>query len=277
MESYTHRGLTFEVTDTGPAGGRLIIALHGFPEDRHSWDEVAESLASAGYRVLAPDQRGYSPGARPARRRDYAMSELTGDVLALAQAAGADRFDVVGHDWGGMVAWSLAARHPERVRTATVLVSPHPRAFRYALGHSAQGLRSWYMALFQLPWLPERLFAVNAGKEAERMLRRLGLDAGTAGRYARRFTSARAMTGPLNWYRAIPFQEGSPAPDVGVPTLYITGDQERFITRAAAEATSRYVSGPYRHVELPGRSHWLSSEAGPEVSALLLEHLAGHQ
>ena len=276
MDSYTHNGLTFEVSDTGPAGGRPVICLHGFPEDRHCWDELAASLVPAGYRMLAPDQRGYSPGAQPGGRRDYAMGELAGDVLALADAAGVRDFDVVGHDWGGMVAWSLAARHPERVRTATVLASPHPHAFRHALGHSAQGLRSWYMALFQLPWLPERLFAFRRGKEAERLLRRSGLDAATARRYARRFASARDMTGPLNWYRAIPFHGPASAGAVAVPTLYITGDRDRFITRAAAEATGRFVSGPYRYVAMPGRSHWLPTEAGPEVSALLLEHLAGH-
>jgi pimeloyl-ACP methyl ester carboxylesterase len=274
MDSYTHDGLTFEVSDHGPAGGRVVIALHGFPEDRHCWDGLARSLVPAGYRVLAPDQRGYSPAARPARRRDYAIVHLMGDVLALADAAATDRFDVIGHDLGGMVAWSLAAHHPERVRTATLLVSPHPQAFRHALGHSAQGLRSWYMGLFQLPWLPERLFALNGGKEGERLLRRTGLDAGTATRYARRFASARDMTGPLNWYRAIPFHGPSASCKVTVPTLYVIGDRDRFVTREAAEATGRFVSGSYRFVLLPGRSHWLPTEATPDLSALLLEHLA---
>jgi pimeloyl-ACP methyl ester carboxylesterase len=276
MDSYTHDGLTFEVSDHGPAGARVVIALHGFPEDRHCWDELARSLVTAGYRVLAPDQRGYSPGARPGRRRDYAMVNLAGDVLALAEAAAADRFDVIGHDWGGMVAWSLAARHPERVRTATVLVSPHPQAFRHALGHSAQGLRSWYMGLFQLPWLPERLFALKGGKAGELLLRRTGLDAATATRYARRFASGRDMTGPLDWYRAIPFHGPSYSSEVTVPTLYVTGDRDRFVTRAAGEATVRFVSGPYRFVVLPGRSHWLPTEAGPELSDLVLAHLAEH-
>ena len=112
VDQYSRADLTFEVSDTGPADGRAVILLHGFPEDRHCWDSLAGSLAGAGYRALAPDQRGYSPGARPAGRRAYALDQLAGDVLALADAAGVDRFDVVGHDWGAAVAWFLAGGAP---------------------------------------------------------------------------------------------------------------------------------------------------------------------
>ncbi|MGH9057060.1 MAG: alpha/beta fold hydrolase [Acidimicrobiales bacterium] len=102
-DRYTHDGLTFDVDDAGPPDGRAVIALHGFPEDRQTWSPLSTSLVGAGYRVLAPDQRGYSPGARPAGRRAYTIDRLAGDVLALAGAAGADRFDLVGHDWGALV------------------------------------------------------------------------------------------------------------------------------------------------------------------------------
>ena len=112
VEQFTNDGLTFDVTDTGAPDGRAVILLHGFPEDRACWSAVGSRLAGAGYRALAPDQRGYSPGARPEGRSAYKVSSLTGDILALADAAGCDRFDVVGHDWGGGVAWDLAARHP---------------------------------------------------------------------------------------------------------------------------------------------------------------------
>lgn len=163
MERYRHEALTFDVTDSGPAEGRIVIALHGFPEDRQCWAQLSRSLSDAGFRTLAPDQRGYSPGARPSARRSYRVSMLAGDVLALADQAGADSFDLVGHDWGAIVAWHLAARHPDRVRSLTALSVPHPRAFVSALSASSQALHSWYMVLFQIPWLPERVLSQRGG------------------------------------------------------------------------------------------------------------------
>jgi pimeloyl-ACP methyl ester carboxylesterase len=121
------RGLVFDLLAAGDPAGEPVLLLHGFPQTAACWTELAEALADAGYRVLAPDQRGYSPGARPAAVRDYRMPELVADVLAVADRAGARRFHVVGHDWGGAVAWHLAARHPERVATLTAVSTPHPR------------------------------------------------------------------------------------------------------------------------------------------------------
>ena len=158
MHNFVRSGLSFDVTDEGPVDGRLVIALHGFPEDRLSWSAVIPQLTALGYRVLAPDQRGYSPGARPKGRRAYVLGELAADVMALADVAGADRFDVVGHDWGAVVAWELAGRHPDRVRTVTSLTVPHPAALRDAVLHSRQLLKSWYMGFFQLPRVPEMTF-----------------------------------------------------------------------------------------------------------------------
>ena len=159
--------------------------MHGFPEDRQCWQALAAELVDAGYRTLAPDQRGYSPGARPPGRRAYTLDRLAGDVLALADAAGADRFDLVGHDWGAAVAWHLAGRHPDRVRSLTALSVPHPRAIVEALGRSTQaaairgtcctsscrGCPSWPSA-----------GRVNAACVAQ--LRRTGLDEESARRYA---------------------------------------------------------------------------------------------
>ena len=276
LDSYSRGGLTFDVTDTGPEDGRVVIALHGFPEDRNCWSSVASTLAGAGYRVLAPDQRGYSPGARPAGRRAYALPELDADVLALADAAGTARFDVVGHDWGGAVAWDLAGRHPDRVRTLTALSTPHPRAFQASALRSSQLLHSWYMAFFQIPRVPEALFRVGGGKRTEATLLRSGLDSDSAARYAARFSQPGAMTGPLNWYRALPFGARTPTPMVQVPTMYVWSDGDGFLTRKAAELTARYVTGSYRFEVLAGESHWLPSGAADKVSRLLLEFLAEH-
>ena len=149
------RGLVFDARTAGPPAGELVVLLHGFPQTAACWIRGAETLAAAGYRVLAPGQRGHSPGARPAAVRAYRMPELVADVLALAEAAGAARFHLVGHDWGGAVAWALAGRHPERVATLTSVSTPHPRAFAAALLTGGQLPHSAYIGFFRAPPLPE--------------------------------------------------------------------------------------------------------------------------
>ena len=129
MDSFHHDGLRFEVSDSGPQEGDLVIALHGFPRTRRSWDDLTPLLTGQGFRVLAPNQRGYSPGCPAPRSAGLRLERLAADVVALADQAGAERFHVLGHDWGGAVAWSLAAWHPERLRTMTSLATPHGRAF----------------------------------------------------------------------------------------------------------------------------------------------------
>ncbi|HLI72351.1 MAG TPA: alpha/beta fold hydrolase [Acidimicrobiales bacterium] len=273
MESFTNEGLTFEVTDSGPADGRTVIALHGFPEDRHCWRGLAGHLAGSGHRVVAFDQRGYSPGASPAGRRPYRIEHLTADVLALADQAGSPTFDVVGHDWGAVIAWQLAAAHPERVRTLTVLSVPHPRAFRKAMVTSTQVLHSWYMAFFQLPRLPERVLGVRGGRMLADSLVSSGLDRATAERYAARAATPGALTGPINWYRGLPFGARDLPGPVSVPTLYVWGSRDRFVTPAAARRCGEYVTGPYRFVDLEGQTHWLHIEGAGQIALLVLEHL----
>jgi pimeloyl-ACP methyl ester carboxylesterase len=274
LASYEHDGFRFEVTDVGPHEGRVVIMLHGFPEDRHQWEALWRPLAGAGHRVLAPDQRGYSPAASPRSRRAYRMQALTGDVLALADAAGAERFDLVGHDWGALVGWALAAASPGRVRSLCALSVPHPGAMRRAMARSSQALRSSYAAFFQLPWLPERLLSAGGGRLLEAALRRSGLDEDTARRFACRAARPGALTGALNWYRALPFDARAVPGPVCVPTLYVWGERDRYVTRAAAEGCRQWVHGPYRFEALAGRSHWLPTTAAEEVSALLAAHLA---
>ena len=166
--------LYFPVRDVGPLDGPVIIALHGFPQTSSCWNQLADHLASAGYRVLAFDQRGYAPGARPQAVEAYRLERLAGDVLALADKAGVERFDLIGHDWGASVGWYLAAARPDRIRTLTAVSSPHPRAFLAAMT-GGQGLRSWYILLFQLPWLPEYLMRVGRGALVSSGLRESGL------------------------------------------------------------------------------------------------------
>ena len=262
-----HRdGLVFETTDSGPAEGEVVVLLHGFPATRASWRDVVPRLEAAGLRCLVPLQRGYSPGARPRGRRAYRSTELVADVVALLDQAGVDRAHVVGHDWGGAVAWKLAAEHPDRVASLTVLSTPHPAALAASLTSSLQALRSWYMVAFQLPWLPEALLR----RRLAPVLRGTGLPAERAEEYAGAMRDSRALTGAIAWYRALWLPGGGARPSlatgrVTVPTRYLWGRHDTALGRRAAELTARHVSGPYRFVELD-EGHWLP-EVAPRVVA----------
>ncbi len=160
ITTFSRDGLRFDGwTDEGPLDGDVVVLLHGFPTDRTSWDRVAARLHEAGLRTLAPDQRGYSPGARPTDEdEDYRLRAAVGDVLALIEASGRERVHLVGHDWGGALAWLVAANHPTRIASLTVLSTPHPAAMSRAWRSGIdQKRRSWYMAAFQVPWVPEHV------------------------------------------------------------------------------------------------------------------------
>jgi len=275
MDQCTRDGLVFDVRDDGPPDGQAVVLLHGWPQDHTAWQRVTPLLNAAGLRTLAPDQRGYSRGARPTRPTAYGMRELVADVVALLDQAGVDRAHLVGHDWGGSVAWAVAERHPERLRSLTVLSTPHHRAMGWAVRHGDQGLRSLYTVAFQLPLLPE--LVLQAGLPL--VLRSSGLPAEDVHRYAARFREPGAASGGLNWYRALPLRRGlgrlvrtalpgghgggnaagSPSTRprrISVPTTYVWGSDDPALGRAAAERTERYVASDYRFVELDA-GHWL--------------------
>lgn len=276
MQTYTHGEFVFDVTDSGPRTdpARTVVLLHGFPEDRHSWDRVTPALVAAGHRVLAPDLRGYPPGARPRARSAYRLSWLAADVLALADAAGAQRFHVVGHDWGAALAWFLAAEHPDRVTSMSALSVPHPMAFARPVLTGTQAFRSWYMAAFQLPGLPEAVLSARGGEMMRRGLVRTGLDGESAARYARRARRRADLRGPISWYRALPLNLARPVGAVTVPTLYVRGGADRFVTATAGRHCARYVGGPYRYEVLEDASHWLPEQAPDRIAALLIDHIA---
>lgn len=267
MHEFVRDGLTFPVADSGGTDAPAVVLLHGFPQEPSCFDPVVALLHRAGLRTLVPAQRGYVASARPTRRADYRLRELTADVVGLLDAAGIDRAHVVGHDWGGSQAWALGASHPDRVASLTALSTPHPAAFATALTASTQGLRSWYMAFFQLPALPEAM----VGRTLARTLRRSGLPESHVERYAAAMDPG-TLTGALNWYRGIPF---SGRPNVGrvwVPTTYVWGRHDFALGRAAAERTARYVSGPYRFVDLDA-GHWLPETQPDAVAEAVLEHV----
>jgi pimeloyl-ACP methyl ester carboxylesterase len=251
-----------------------VVLLHGFPQDCTAFDRMAPALHAAVLRTLAPDQRGYSPGARPVGRPHYRIREIVDDVLALLDAGGLDRAHVVGHDWGGGVAWALAAWHPERVRTLTALSTPHPAAMQKSLLTSDQGLRSYYMGLFQLPLLPETVLLTRDGALLRRALTRGGLPAEAVERYVARMREPGALSAALNWYRALPWSlRGQQVGRVTVPTLHVWSTGDTFLGRTATEATARFVDAPYRLEVLEDVPHWIPELAADETAALVTAHV----
>lgn len=261
-------GLRLDVRDTGPLDGDAVVLLHGFPQDGTAYDDVAALLAAAGRRVLVPDQRGYAPGARPTDLRAYALRELVDDVVAVLDAAGVDRAHVVGHDWGGTVAWAVASRRAERVTGLTVLSTPHPAAMRGALWRG-QAVRSAYMLGFQLPRWPEHRLLADDGARLRRLLERSGLDPSHVDRYVHRMVEPGALTAALAWYRALRVRDGLGAGRVRVPTTYVHGTDDPFFAPAAVVATARYVVGPMRSVPLVA-GHWLPETRADDVAEAVL-------
>ena len=275
MHQFSRDGFTFDVSDDGPSDAPVVVLLHGFPENRSSWLALTPLLVAAGFRVLAPDQRGYSPRARPTRRRSYVMSELVADVLALVDAAGAERVHLVGHDWGGGVAWAFAHAHPDRLHTVTSLTTPHPRAFAKAMVVGGQAIHSWYMAMFQLPFLPEAAITARGGQNFRQGLVKSGLSEEAADRYATPLRDRTAARCAVNWYRGLPLSR-APKGKVTVPAMYVYATGDQFLGRKAADLTAHYVAADYRYEVLEGRSHWLPEEAPEEVAKLVIEHARAH-
>jgi pimeloyl-ACP methyl ester carboxylesterase len=278
VEQYKRGELTFDVIDAGPADGPVVVLLHGFPQFNTSWNAVIDRLTAKGYRCLAPNQRGYSPGARPIRRRDYRAQELVEDVRALIDASGAERVHLVGHDWGAAVAWGAADELSDRLATMTSFSVPHPTAFVKGWVTSRQGLMSWYMYFFQLPRLPERLLlgADGKGARAVKSLQSGGQTREAAERDVKAMTQPGALTAALNWYRAMFLSNPTRAVGkISVPTMYVWSDQDIALAEKPARDTARYVSGDYRFEILHG-SHWIPDEQPDKAADLLLEWFEAH-
>jgi len=275
ITEYERDGLVFDVSDAGPLDGPVVVLLHGFPERNTCWREVAPILNEAGLRTLAPDQRGYSPRARPKRRRDYVIGELTADVVALIErvrAQGPDRpVHLVGHDWGAMVGWMVAAKHPTLIASYTAFSVPHPSAFVRALA-GRQALKSWYMAAFNLPLLPERMAATG---RMRRMLRGSGMTRDDVARFQKEIVEYGALPGGLGYYRALPFGLLGLRADLTVhlPTTMVWSDGDTALDRHGPEQTAKYCTGPYEYVELKGVSHWIPTHAPRQAANAILSRV----
>jgi pimeloyl-ACP methyl ester carboxylesterase len=271
VESFSRDGLTFPVRDVGTADGPTVVLLHGFPGSSETWSEVVGPLAQEGLRLLAPDQRGYSPDARPPGRLPYRIAEMVADVLALIDATGKSRVHLVGHDWGAVVGWATAAAHPDRLSSLTALATPHPGAMRAALRRGDQALRSAYVGLFWLPAVPERILLARGGAGLRALLAASGLSAPWREKYTTAMLEPGALTGALAWYRALP--PAGPAPAAGriaVPTCFVAAAGDTTASPAAVSGSADFVDGPYRFEQVK-TSHWLPEDHPALVARLITE------
>lgn len=264
--------LVFDILSAGSAERELVLFLHGFPQFADVWLEIMRPVSKAGFHAVAIDQRGYSPGARPTSIGDYAVGLLTSDVLSFADAPGARRFHLVGHDWGGFLAWQIAAEHPERLLTLTVLSTPHIDAFLQAAeSDDEQKEKSKYIAFFRMPGGAAESFLLADNAQRLRAVYQGKLSAAAVESNVRRLSEEGAMTSVLNWYRALELDHR--IGNIAVPTLYVWGDKDLALGETAAIETAKYVTGPYHFERLKGASHWLQGEATDRIVPLLLDHL----
>jgi pimeloyl-ACP methyl ester carboxylesterase len=276
----TAPNLTFDVMSCGPEDGPLMLLLHGFAESFRMWRSQMPALAAAGYRAIAPSQRGYSEGARPDTREpaNYSFDHLMNDAMSVAAACGNahGRFHLVGHDWGGSIAWGIADRYPQRIASLTVLSRPHPNAFNRALAapDGKQKRRSSHHWWFLEADAAARILADDARWLRERLKANKVPEAAIAESVAV-LGDPDAMEAALTWYRA----RGAIRAPIGVikvPTLFIWGDADDTVGRMAAEGTREFVAASYQFVELPGVGHFAADQAPDRVTGLLLAHLAAH-
>lgn len=262
--------LEFDVSVDGPANGIPIVLLHGFPQTSACWDPVVPRLTAAGLHTIAPDQRGYSPGARPLGTQAYESSKLVGDVLGILDAFDLESAHVVGHDWGAAVAWQLAVDHPGRVRSLTAVSVPHTAAFGWALREDAdQQERSHYIGLLRQAGKAEEVLLEN---DAQR-LRAMFSDHSPDDRYVSQLSKPGALTAALEWYRAMTSEFGRLG-QVKVPTTYVWSNQDSAIGRAGAERCGEFVDADYSFVELDSVSHWVPEEAPDRLAAEILDRVS---
>ena len=271
-------GLVLHTLVAGPPKGPLAVLLHGFPEHWFSWRKQIPALAEAGYRVVVPDQRGYNRSDKPRGIRPYQMDILTLDVAHLIRHFTRETAVVIGHDWGGGVAWQFAADYPELVERLIIMNAPHPKAMGRELRKGwEQRLKSWYMLFFQLPLLPEFLFTLNPRQTARRSFNEMTIQPEAFSddeveMMAVAMSQPRAMTSMINWYRAIRYQPASKANHISAPTLLIWGEQDFALSKALTYDLEKWVPN-IRVLYVPDSGHWVQNEAANVVNGALLAFL----
>ena len=273
ITTFSNGRYAFAVNDFGPLDGPIVVLLHGFPESADSWRDVCADLNNRGLRTLTFDQRGYAAGAQPRGRFAYRVSELAGDVLALARTVAPLKIHLVGHDWGALVAWTASARWPERVETLTTVSVPHAAAFGRSLFTSDQVRRSYYMAIFQVPWLAE-FIARRRPKWAKASLVASGMREAEVDRVFTELVPTPALTGALNWYRAAAFATSADRAAVDIPTTHVWSTGDRALARRGAELCGDYVKADYRLEVLDG-THWLPTQNAADLARIIHARVIG--
>lgn len=276
-------GVMMHYAAAGPAGAPPVVLLHGWPDLWFTWERQMELLAAEGYAVLAPDQRGYGRTSKPPRVADYRIDSLVGDIIGLCGIFGLGRVHLIGHDWGGAVAWALAMAHPELLATLTVLNAPHPGVFVEELRRPGQLLRSWYMLAFQIPGLAEAVLgAGDAALQARLLARGAGIDdPAVIDRYRQQWRNPGAVRMPLHWYRAMARAavrggRGGPgeAGPLTVPTMILWGRRDPVLAVGMARASAQRCTDVRVHEIDAG--HWPHLQAHREVDGMLLDFLGAH-
>ncbi|RAL22465.1 alpha/beta hydrolase [Lujinxingia litoralis] len=280
--AYTGPEVELHVAVAGPEDGPVVLLLHGFPDTWMGWARQIEALATAGYRVIAPNQRGYDRSDKPRSTSDYRLEALADDVLGILEAIGVERAHIVGHDWGGALTWWLAEHRPDRLYSACVLNCPPLRVLARALwSNPNQFWRSWYMVLFQVPGLAERLLSARHFRALRGALvgeaRRGAFSRDEVALYQKVWAQPGALTAMLSWYRAAGLSLREPKVAlVDVPLRLIWGTKDSALHQSLIAPSLAYgARSEVRRVE--GASHWVQRDKAEEVSALILEHLDAHQ
>lgn len=276
QQEISFNGMTFNVRLSGNEDGVPVIMLHGWPETSYMWSGLMEKLAAEGYRCIAPDQRGFSPKARPKEVNAYDIRELANDVISLADTLGIGRFHLIGHDWGSAIGWAVVTLHPERITSWTAMSVPHLRAFAEAIRHDPkQRKMSRYMGWFQWKGLAEWFLLRKDAKVLHDTYRKMPAD--HTAEYLRVLGTKDAMRASLNYYRAnYPMlkkgDEVKQFGDISTPTLMLWGKKDFALGRTGIENTAQCMKGPYRLVELDA-THWLMQEVPDECGTEILQHL----
>jgi pimeloyl-ACP methyl ester carboxylesterase len=276
----TANGINLHVVMAGPKKGVPVLLLHGFPEFWYGWRAQIPALAKAGYRVIVPDQRGYNLSDKPGGASAYRVDTLVQDIVGLADALGYKQINLVGHDWGAVVAWAFALWHPQRLRKLGILNVPHPAVMLRFLGRDPEQLRrSWYIFFFQLPWLPEYFLRQQDWRGAVRALRGSGkihtFTNEDIAEYKKAWSQPGAITGMLNWYRAA-VRHRPKLPDdlrVKIPTLMMWGMHDVALSYRMARPSLDFCADG-KLIFFEDASHWVQHDERELVSQYLLEFLA---
>ena len=269
-------GIQLHVVMAGPQSGPPVLLLHGFPENWRCWIRQLPALAAAGCRVIAPDQRGYNLSDKPKGIRSYRSEELTKDILGLIDALEYEKVNLVGHDFGALVAWMLATKHPERLHRLGIINVPHPAVmWRFLRRDFEQMRRSLYALFFQLPWLPEMFMRLGNWSVASSSIRRSGRPNAFTDedieKYKEAWSQSGAMTSMLNWYRAAARfpPEITNGMRVSVRTLILWGVQDFALSRRMARPSLDYCEDG-NLIFFPDATHWVQREDADEVNRRLL-------